>query len=103
MPTKKYIVELDASERERLINLISRGKASAKSILKARILLKADQGESGPAWPDAQIVDALETSLSMVMRVRERLVTEGLDAVFARKKRAVSVGTRSLPNIYHFV
>ena len=88
MPAKKYIVELDSSERERLTTLISKGQAAAKSILKARILFKADQGESGPAWPDAQIVEALETSLSMVMRVREKLVTEGLDAVFARKKRA---------------
>jgi len=88
MPAKKYIVELDASEREHLTDLISRGKAAAKSILKARILLKADQGESGPAWPDAQIVEALDTSVSTVMRVREKLVTEGFDAVLTRKKRA---------------
>jgi hypothetical protein len=87
MPARKYIVELDASERERLNDLISRGKAPAKAILKARILLKADQGESGPGWRDAQIVEALDTNLSMVMRVREKLVNEGLDAVFTRKKR----------------
>ena len=87
MAAKKYIVELDADERERLNALVSKGKAPAKTILKARILLKADQGEGGPAWLDARIVEALDTNLTMVMRVREKLVSEGLDAVLTRKKR----------------
>ena len=87
MPAKKYIVELDAAERERLNALISKGKAPAKAILKARILLKADQAEDGPGWLDAEIVEALDTNLMMVMRVRETFVTKGLDAVLVRKKR----------------
>jgi hypothetical protein len=87
MSAKKYIVALDAEERERLNALVSKGMAPAKTILKARILLKADQGEDGPAWLDARIVEALDTNLTMVMRVREKLVTEGLDAVLTRKKR----------------
>jgi hypothetical protein len=87
MAAKKYIVELDADERARLNALISKGKASAKTALKARILLKADQSEGGPGWLDAQIVEALDTNLTMVMRTREKLVTEGLDAVLTRKKR----------------
>lgn len=87
MAAKKYIVELEAGERERLNALVSKGKAPAKTILKARILLKADQGEDGPAWLDARIVEALDTNLTMVMRVREKLVSEGLDAVLTRKKR----------------
>jgi hypothetical protein len=87
MPAKKYIVELDACERERLDTLIKKGKSSAKTILKARILLKADQSSDGPGWQDAEIVEALDTNLTMVMRVREKLATEGLDAVLTRKKR----------------
>ena len=87
MAAKKFIVELDAAERERLKALISKGKAPAKTILKARILLKADQAEGGPGWLDAQIAEALDTNLTMVSRVREKLVTEGLDAVLTRKKR----------------
>jgi hypothetical protein len=87
MAAKKFIVELDATERARLNALISKGKSPAKTILKARILLKADQGESGPGWLDAEIVEALDTNPTMVSRVREKLVTEGLDAVLARKKR----------------
>ena len=38
-------------------------------------------------WQDAQIVETLDTNLTMVMRVREKLATEGLDAVLTRKKR----------------
>ena len=87
MAAKKFIVELNAQERERLNALISKGKAPANTILKARILLKADQAEGGPGWLDAQIVEALDTNLTMVSRVREKLVTEGLDVVLMRKKR----------------
>ena len=87
MAAKKFIVELDAEERARLNALISKGKAPAKTILKARILLKADQAEDGPGWLDAEIVEALDTNLTMVSRTREKLVTEGIDAVLTRKKR----------------
>ncbi len=87
MAAKKYIVDLDATERARLNVLISKGKAAAKTILKARLLLKADQAEGGPDWLDVEIIDALDTNLSMVSRVRKQLVSKGLDAVLTRKKR----------------
>jgi hypothetical protein len=87
MAAKKFIVELDTQDRARLHALISKGKSPAKVILKARILLKADQGEGGPGWLDAEIVEAFDTNLTMVSRVREKLVTQGLDAVLSRKKR----------------
>jgi hypothetical protein len=84
---KKFIVELSAEERALLKALVSKGKSAAKVILKARILLKADQGEHGERWNDEEICEALDTNISMVTRVREKLVTQGLDAVFRRKKR----------------
>jgi Homeodomain-like domain len=84
---KRYVVELDAQERARLSDLISKGKTSAKIILKAHILLKADQGEEGEGWTDESIVEALDTNISMVTRVRTKLVEEGLDAVLSRKQR----------------
>ena len=87
MANKKFIVKLDADERTRLNELISKGKAAAKTILKARILLKADQGEAGCGWPDEAIAKALDTNVSMVERVRAKLVEDGLDATLARKKR----------------
>jgi hypothetical protein len=87
MTNKRFVVKLSGEERKRLNTLISKGKASAKIILKARILLKADQGEAGEGWSDEEICHALDSNVAMVARVREKLVTEGLDAVFARKKR----------------
>jgi len=87
MTNKKFVVKLSSEERKRLNTLISKGKATAKIILKARILVKADQSEAGEGWSDEEICHALDTNVGMVARVREKLVTEGLDAVFARKKR----------------
>ena len=87
MANKKFVVNLDGAERERLGDLISKGKAAAMVILKARILLKADQGKAGGSWSDEKICAALDTNVSMVSRVREKLVNAGLDAVLARKPR----------------
>ena len=87
MANKKFVVRLSTEERRRSSDLIAKGKTSAKAILKARILLKADQGEGGEGWSDERICDALDTNLTMVSRTRAKLVEDGFDAVFARKKR----------------
>lgn len=58
--------------------MISTGKASARQLTHARILLKADQGEGGPAWSDRQIQEALEVSPGTVQRVRKRCAQEGV-------------------------
>jgi transposase len=85
MPMKKYLVELDETQRTQLEWMISGGKESARSLLHARILLKADQGSQGPAWSDERIADALEVGRSTVERVRKRFVQGGLlDAVVRR-------------------
>jgi transposase len=86
---KKYVVRLSADERTLLTELISAGKAAARAQTHARILLKADQGDDGPAWRDADIVAALDTSLRTVERVREAWVTEGLEpALYPKPARA---------------
>src|SRR5215475_14340881 len=85
---KRYVVRLSAEERERLEKLIRKGKSPAQRLLKARILLKADVSEAGEGWSDSRIIKALETSVSMVYRVRKQLVEEGLEVVLSRKQRA---------------
>jgi hypothetical protein len=67
---KKYVVRLSGEERERFETLIRKGKSPARRVLKARILLKADVSEAGEGWSDGRIIEALETSPSMVYRVR---------------------------------
>ncbi len=66
---------------------ISARTKAALAAAKARILLKADQAEGGPGWLDVEIINALDTNLSMGSRVRKQLVSEGLHAVLTRKKR----------------
>jgi len=44
---KKYVVRLSAEERDRLNELIRKGKRSAQLLTKARILLKADVSDAG--------------------------------------------------------
>ena len=87
MANKKYVVELSGVKRARSGEVISKGKASAKTILKARILLKADRSEAGEGRLDHEICETLDTNVCMVQRVRKRLVGDGLDAVLTRKKR----------------
>jgi transposase len=93
---KKYVVRLSDGEREQLATLIRKGSSPAQRLLKARILLKADISEAGEGWSDTQIIEALETSASMVYRVRKQLVEEGFEAVLSRKPRA----TPSVPRIF---
>jgi len=85
---KRYVVRLSGEERARLEALIGKGKSPARRLLKARILLKSDVSDAGEGWSDSRIIEALETSASMVYRVRKQLVEEGLDAVLSRKPRA---------------
>jgi transposase len=77
---KIYRVKLFGEERAYLEELVRVGKAAARTLTHARVLLKADEGPDGPAWGDDQIVEALEVSRSTVERVRMRCVEEGPDA-----------------------
>jgi len=84
---KKYCVTLTSEEREMLTDLIRAGKASALTQAHARILLKADQAEGGPAWTDDRIAEAVEVDVATVERVRKRFVEQGTEAALRRKPR----------------
>ncbi len=87
---KKYIVELTAEQREELSQMISTGKASARELTHARILLKADQGPYGPGWSDAQIQEALDISTGTVGRVRKRCAQSGVqEAILPQQAQRV--------------
>jgi len=77
---KRYRVTLEAGERDDLEKLISRGKAAARKLAHARILLLADEAEAAPAQPDEAIAAAVAVSVATVGRVRERFVEQGLEA-----------------------
>lgn len=79
MPAKKYIVSLTENERQILQELTQKGKAAARKINHARILLKADIHQENGEWNDAQISQALDVSPRTIERVRQRFVEEGLE------------------------
>lgn len=82
---KKYRVTLTPEERAELEALISRGKAAARKLAHARILLQADEAPGGPGRIDADIAGALDTSTRTIERVRQRFVELGLESALLPK------------------
>jgi transposase len=83
---KKYIVTLTDEERQRLQEMLSRGKAATRKLTHARILLKADAPPGGPGWNDEKIAEGLEAGRATIERVRKEFVEEGLDAALERRR-----------------
>ena len=82
MSEKKWVVDLSAEERVELLGLIRRGKAAARRLTRAHILLLADEGRT-----DEEIAAALHTNRSTAERVRQRFVEEGVQAALAERPR----------------
>jgi transposase len=93
---KEYVVRLEPQEREELQKLVSTGKAAARKLTHARILLQSDESESGTGWKDEQIATALGVTTRTIQHVRQRCVEEGLEAALERKKREGSPTPRIL-------
>ena len=74
MSKKKYIIKLSLSEKKELKSIISSGKHSAKKLLKARVLLKTDQG-----WSDQKISDSLDVTTRTLENMRKQFVEDGFD------------------------
>jgi len=82
---KQYRVALSDAERAALRTLIGCGTAAARTLTHARILLKADQSESGPGWTDGAIAGALEVHVATVARVRQQYTSGGVTAALTPK------------------
>ena len=80
MPKKKYAVALTDDQRLELDRLVNTGRDSARKITRARVLLKAADGQT-----DAAIASALGVSVGTAERVRRRFAEEGLDAAVGRR------------------
>ena len=80
---KLYSVSLKEEDREELSQYLRRGKASARSLTRARILLLADEGR-----PDKEIAETLRVSKSTVNRIRKRYCEGDLDFALHEKARS---------------
>jgi transposase len=95
---KLYRVKLLAEERAQLEGMLSKGKAAARTLMHARILLKADEGVDGPRLTDDEIAEAVEVNRSTVERVRMRCVEEGVEAAL-RPRPSRQVHPRKLDGV----
>ena len=87
----KYVVELTDEQRQGLERVVNRGRESARKITRARILLKADEGE-----PDEEIAQALGVELATVGRVRKRFAEGGPDVAVERRPQPPRPAKRKL-------
>jgi len=84
-PRKRYKVTWTAQERQQLQNLSAAGQTTARKLTHARIRLKADAADGGPAWTDQRIAETLEVTIATGERLRQRFVEHGFEATLGRK------------------
>lgn len=83
---RKYTVELSDAEREQLEKLVAAGRERARTLTRARILLKTDSSAAGARWTYAQICEAFDVTQVTVSKVRKAYAEQGLEAAIQRKK-----------------
>ena len=84
---KKYVVTLTPAERKQLWQLTQSGKAAARKIKRAHILLKADTRHPEARWTDEQISDAYAVHTNTIADLRKRFVLSGLDTALKERPR----------------
>ena len=82
---KRYRVTLLEEERQELEAMVCAGKAAARKLVRARILLLADQTEGGPCKKDPEIADALGCGRMTIARTRQQFVEAGIEATLNPK------------------
>lgn len=88
MPKREYEVHLTQEEQKKLQGICSKGKATARSIRRAQILLGADANRPEGKLGDKEIAERLHIHTNTVHLVRKSFAEHGLQAVLERKKRA---------------
>ncbi len=87
---KRHRVRLTDDERCELTTLVGRGRAAARTLTRARILLHADEA-AGAGRTDEVIAAALLVSVPTIERVRRRFVETGMAALEARSGTRTTV------------
>jgi transposase len=83
-----YPVRLTPEQRLSLEGVTRNGRATAKKIRHARVLLLSDRDRPEGKRTDPEIAEALGMHVNTVARVRKRFVTEGEQPALERKPRA---------------
>ena len=75
-------IPLSEDERTHLEVFVRRGKANARTLTRAHVLLKCDEG-----WKNEQIVEAFAISDQTIRNVRQRYEQGGVEAVLTDKRQ----------------
>ena len=86
MPSMKYIIELSDQDKSELIDIVTKGKSPARTILRANILRASDM-RSERYMTVSEISKAYHTTPTTVQTVRSSYCEKGLEATINRKKR----------------
>lgn len=87
MKHRAYPIRLTEEEQEKLHQLCAKGKAPARSIRRAQILLWADENRPEGKLKDKEIAQQLQIHTNTVHLVRKCFVEQGLQKTLERKKR----------------
>ena len=91
MRSHVHPIVLDIPQRAQLEEVIRHGESPARRILRAHILLKADEGPGGPGWTDTAIAQAFSVSRTTRCRVRHEFARDGAGVIERRKPRGTRV------------
>ena len=86
MPSFKYVIELSDQDKAELIDIVTKGKSPARTILRANILLASDR-RSEKYMTVSEISKAYHTTPTTVLNVRTSFCEKGLETTINRKKR----------------
>jgi hypothetical protein len=87
-PNKKVEVVLDEATRKNLESLVRSGKAPARQVRWARVLLLADADRREGRHPDWQIVEQTGVSPRQIVRIRQMFAHDGIGPTQPRKRRS---------------
>ena len=82
---RKHTIELSAEQRDDLEAMLKAGRATARSLHHAHILLKSDNGPLGENWTNAHLHEAYGVSVTMIRQVRKRFREQGVQAALQRR------------------
>ena len=86
MPSLKYVIELSAEDKAKLTDIVTKGKSTARMILRANILLASDRSNER-YMTVSEISKVYHTTPTTVQKVRTSYCEKGLEATINRKKR----------------
>jgi len=89
---KVYRIKLTKEERDTLTEIAKgkRGKLkiAAWKVQRANAMLKCDESEEGPAWPDEKTAEAFGTTTRSMENWRKQAALQGPLSLLERKQRA---------------